>query len=607
MRPNEEFTFNDQGLAQMPDRISETSTENDVGSEDQPSQLIESIYRIALEPHTYDAFMGRWDTFIQDRLSALDLLRSEAGTLETSEVATHFEIAERLLEQTRSVGEAQFLAPATKSSSGPDPQFLIDCSGVVVWSNATAARTFRLKRTTRFDDLGLPNRYHIALAQRIATLGTVSEHGDPPLIFQMPAVEASDGLAIGDMVHLQAQRLHEKLGSDLLLIGPLVAHWPPSMPSLLTKTYGLSQSECEICELLSRAQRPKDVASHRKSSIATVRTQIKSLLVKTGCGSQTELVRLLHLLMRVAEGHGPSQPATPISQGKMTTVLLDSGILMPVEVHGPANGKPVIFLHGMLDGASLTLQMREALANRGFRFICPTRPWFGDAEPDYGPMDTAPARIGKDVREMCEKMGIRKAVVLGHMAGSVYAYASAAEAPDHIHAIVNVSGGVPILSRSQFADMSHRQRIVAYTARYTPSLLPFVVRAGINQINSGGTERFMQSLYANAPIDMDILADPEVCRVVLEGYKFATRQGHSAFEIDSYQVVRDWSHLVAGSDIPVCLIHGAHDPVVSAKSVRDFAARLGNRVSLEIFEDAGQLVLHQFPDRVLDALAKVSV
>jgi len=580
--------------------------ENDDETERKTLELVESIYRIALEPHTYDSFMGRWDAFVQDRLSALDLLRSEAGTMETSEIATHFEIAERLLEQTRTVGEAQAPAPETKTASGPDPQFLIDSSGVVVWSNAAAARTFQLKRTTRFDDLGLPDRYHTALAQRVAALGTEAEHGDPPLIFQMPAVAASDGLVVGDMVHLQAQRLHEKLGSDLLLVGPLVAHWPPSMPGLLMKTYGLSQSECEICELLSRAHRPKDVASFRKSSIATVRTQIKSLLVKTGCGSQTELVRLLHLLMRVAENHGPSRPAAPISQGKMTTILLDSGILMPVEVHGPANGKPVIFLHGMLDGASLTLQLREALALRGFRFICPTRPWFGDAEPDYGPMDTAPARIGTDLREMCEKLGIRNAIVLGHMAGSVYAFASAAKAPDHIDAIVSVSGGVPIVSRSQFADMSHRQRIVAYTARYTPSLLPFVVRAGINQINSGGTERFMQSLYADAPIDMQVLADPEVSRIVLEGYKFATRQGHSAFEIDSYQVVRDWSHLVAGSDVPVKLIHGAHDPVVSAKSVRDFARDLGNRASLEIFEDAGQLLLHQFPERVLDALAEMS-
>ena len=115
----------------------------------------------------------------------------------------------------------------------------------------------------------------------------------------------------------------------------------------------------------------------------------------------------------------------------------------------------------------------------------------------------------------------------------------------------------------------------------------------------------MQSLYANAPVDMATLADTEVRRIVLEGYKFATRQGHSAFEIDSYHVVRDWSSLVARSDVPVTLIHGANDPVVSAQSVRDFATHLGNRASAEVYEDAGQLILHQFPDRVLSQLAGI--
>ena len=573
------------------------------------SQLIESIYRIALEPETYDAFMGRWDDFIQDRLSALDALREEAGELDAPEIATHFEIAERLLEQSRKAGAAQAAVPAYGAGSvsqGPDPQFLVDREGSVVWSSAAAARLFDIKRTTRLADLGLSDRYQTALADRVATLSIEPGHGDPPLIFQMTAVAASDGLSPGDVVHLQAQRLHEKTGGDLLLVGPLVANWPPGMPALLTSTYGLSQSECEICELLSRAHRPADIATFRSSSIATVRTQIKSLLLKTGCGSQTELVRLLHLLMRVADEHGPSHPATPIAQGQMMCMQLSNGILMPVELHGPASGRPVLFLHGMLDGSSLTRLMREGLTTCGLRFICPTRPWFGDAEPDYGPMHNAPERFGGYIRELCVHLGLKDAVVLGHMAGCVYAFAAAAAAPDHIRAIVNLAGGTPIISKSQFADMSHRQRVVAYTARYTPRLLPFVLRAGISQINSGGTERFMQSLYTNDPIDMKVLDDPEVRRVVLNGYKFATRQGHYAFEIDSYQVVRDWSRLVEASDVPVRLIHGAYDPVVSPKSVREFATRMGNRAALEIYEDAGQLILHQFPQRVLDILVKVS-
>ena len=41
-----------------------------------------------------------------------------------------------------------------------------------------------------------------------------------------------------------------------------------------------------------------------------------------------------------------------------------------------------------------------------------------------------------------------------------------------------------------------------------PRLLPFVLRAGISQITSGGTDMFMRSLYAKAPIDLALLDDP---------------------------------------------------------------------------------------------------
>jgi len=132
--------------------------------------------------------------------------------------------------------------------------------------------------------------------------------------------------------------------------------------------------------------------------------------------------------------------------------------------------------------------------------------------------------------------------------------------------------------------------------------LPFILRAGISQINSGGTDAFMRSLYLNSPLDMKLLENPEVRGLIQHGYRFATHQGHHAFEIDSYHVVRDWRHLVAATDLPVHLVHGVHDPVVSLESVQDFAASLGARAMLDAVEGAGQLVMHQSPDPILDAM-----
>jgi len=454
----------------MPDEILEPAPESARSGDSQRSQLIESIYRIALEPETYDVFIGRWDEFILERMKELGTLRAEDRGLETPEIATHFEIAERLLEQGRKAGQAQPLSDSAGSRparSGVNPQFLIDSTGAIVWTNAAAMRLFGLKRMARLDDLDISARQDTALRSRLESLASTTDPEEPPLILRLTVVTAAEGLAPGDVVHLVANRLSQKIGADLLLVEPLVAKWPSGMARLLADTYGLSHAEAEIAEFLSPAQKPAYIAEARSSSLATVRTQIKSMLVKTGVKSLTELVRLLHLLMRFAEDHGAQYAAIPIAQGEMRSLQLKSGVMLPVELHGPATGRPVIFLHGMLDGASLTQAMREALARRNFRFICPTRAWFGEAQPDHGPIEGAPDRIAQQVREACGMLGIKQAVVLGHMAGSVYAFATAKAAPGLVRGIVCVAGGVPIVSKTQFAAMSHRQRVVAYTAAYT--------------------------------------------------------------------------------------------------------------------------------------------
>lgn len=324
----------------------------------------------------------------------------------------------------------------------------------------------------------MPERHSAALHSRVAGLDAAQDPREVPLILLRAVSNASDGFEPGSTLHVLAHRLHENGGSNLLLIEAQVAIWPIGRAALLAETYGLSQAEAEICARLSRAHKPTGIALRRNSSLAAARNQIKLVLVKTGAGTQTELVRLLHLLMRFAEGHGPQNAAVLTAQGKMVTVQLTFGTLMPMELHGPPSGRPVIFVHGILDGVRLTQNMRQALTQRGFRFNCPTRPWFGDTRPDYGRDETAPERFAGNMQEVCVSLGIKQAVVLGHMAGSVPAFAIARAAPDivrgpdNVRGIVNVAGGVPIANHSQFTTMSHRQRAVAHTACFAHACCP---------------------------------------------------------------------------------------------------------------------------------------
>jgi pimeloyl-ACP methyl ester carboxylesterase len=149
--------------------------------------------------------------------------------------------------------------------------------------------------------------------------------------------------------------------------------------------------------------------------------------------------------------------------------------------------------------------------------------------------------------------------------------------------------------------MNARQRVVAYTARFAPMLLPAVLRAGIAQIDSGSIDEFMNALYPPNSVDSLLLKQKTVRDAVQAGYRFAVAQGHRGFEIDSWHVTRDWSALARAANIRSVHLHGTHDPVVSIESVRAFTAGDGPAELCEV-ADAGQLLFYADPELVLDRL-----
>jgi len=558
---------------------------------DPPHKLIETIYRAALEPQGYDAFMIEWNDWLQERLAALDSLRESDPAFAAPEFATHFELASRLLER---VAE-----PPASQNAPKGPQMLIDLNGAILWQNGEAGRLFGQSRGRTVQDLIQSDHQRAELAELLDHMPSTS--APPPLILHL-APRGADTRALP----FRAEPMRDGPETNLILLASITPTWPAAADNILSHSHDLSPGECEICAYLAQGKSAATIADLRGRSLATVRTQIKKIQAKTGLSSQPELVAYLHSVMRLAEDMPVPQRAVAEighTDSKLVEVALRTRT-MTVELHGPEDGAPVLFLHGMLDGTGVTRRAVTALHDLGLRLICPHRPSFGAAEPDTGDPALAPLRLAEHLAELVGKLGLGPPVMVGHMAGSVYAFAAAPAC--NATGIVNVSGGVPIRSPAQFASMTRRQRLVAYTARYTPSVLPFVLRAGIRQIKGGAAPRFLHSLYEHAPVDNALVQDDEIRDLILEGYRYTVTQGHAAFQTDSYQVVRDWSGLVdASAPCPVRLIHGAHDPVVSPDSVRDFAARYPDRIRLDLRPDAGQLVFYQEPETVLRSVREM--
>lgn len=561
-----------------------------------PDDLVDLVYASALDPLRYDDLMARWQAHMDGFLARLDPGQFQQIELSTDgeEVERHFNRAFAILERLGRQDPGGLSIDALVESESR-PAMLVDTSGRIAAVNARASGMFGVAAgdtiaALSLEATGLAN-IRQALSQlsaepagRLLTVTRILSPGNGATpIVALTKAETADG------------------AQPVALLSVADIAWSQRIGELLMQVFGLTRAECEVARGIIAGQSLEAVAAARGRSRQTVQTQTKAILRKLELRTQAELIRMVAALMQMDAAPELLTRGAIGPVAARLTMTRGGGRMLDVVTIGPERGRPVLFIHGMLDGHGVTAACREQLQARNMRLIAPVRPNFGSSGPD-GDAAEAPERFAGDVAAVMDRFGIDRCPVLGHMAGSVYAFAAAARLGARITHIVNVSGGVPIVSPGQFARMTPRQRIVAHTARFAPRLLPLILRAGIALIDSGGDRAFMNALYRSAPVDLAVATIPEVFAMLSEGYRFTVAQGHRAFEIDSHQVVRDWSGYVDGSAQPVTLVHGRHDPVVVIDTVHEFAARLGGRASLVELPDHGQLLFYSSPRRVLDEL-----
>lgn len=94
--------------------------------------------------------------------------------------------------------------------------------------------------------------------------------------------------------YLMAITKRSVAGEDVLigLIADPDARINAAMP-VLRELFGLGVAEAEIACAVARGLDPDAIARLRSTSLATVRTQLKSIAAKMGCSRQTEIVRIV--------------------------------------------------------------------------------------------------------------------------------------------------------------------------------------------------------------------------------------------------------------------------------------------------------------------------
>ncbi|MHA6262606.1 alpha/beta fold hydrolase [Arenibacterium sp. CAU 1754] len=564
---------------------------------DTRDRVIAAIYETVIRPELYDAFMDAWDDHIQAVLTAqnIDTIdgTGDGDNLRIDpELKAHFTRAYQILEQIGRKTPQSSIMDQISAASGF--ALLIDAAGQVVAASTAASNV--LKGALHLD--GLREQLTANSADLLDTLlGEVQLGKDTAA----PVVLSTGIVPRHLMARVTPVTTPAGATRPMVMVEALEYRWSDQAERMLVNSFALSRAEVDIVRNLLAGHSLREIAAQSGRSEHTVRNQAKAVLAKTGAPGQVDLIRLVVFLINQ---EGSTRPVNEENAALRDEIMrMSTGLDMQVIHMGPENGYPVLFLHGMLDGTAPLHFFQSEFKRRKLRVIAPVRPGFGRSQP-VARADQALDFFTDHLIELIEKTGVKRPVIFGHLGGALFGHILTCRLGKRVAGMVGDCGVSPIVRLSQLARMAPRQRVVAYTARFAPALLPTVLRAGIAQIDSKEVHDFTEALFKSGSQEHQVMTRLDLAELFATGLSFSIEQGHIGFATDSHYVVRDWSREIDRLDTRVIYVAGAHDPV---NNVADAVAAMKNRPNVEVrvIEDAGQLLFFERPDLVFDAIREV--
>ncbi|WP_110559011.1 LuxR C-terminal-related transcriptional regulator [Limimaricola pyoseonensis] len=541
-----------------------------------PLTVIDRIYEVAMDPTRFEEMLDHWEAVMGP------LRRAGTGL---GQFDGHVQRADQVLERALA-GEGADTPEAMLGRLGHAAAFAVTPRLTVSHCNPAATRAFGITPDARIGDLALAEADTVSLSRCVEQL-MAGPAGDPVVLRNR--ARHSDRLI---MFHLRLIRPRD--GEAYVLAVTSELGWPEGFSALLREAFGLTHAESQILRGLAEGLSLPEIADGRGRSLATVRAQLKAILSKTETRSQTELVRLTLSSMEMAQPGLAKRPAErdPVAQ-PFQTLKLPDGRRLDYLILGDPAGRDCLYLPLNL-GLVLWPAPAEAEARRrGLRIIVPVRAGYGHSTvlPAGVPyLDT----LCDDLVRLLDHLGCGPLPVLSIGDDSLLAMAFNARHPGRMTALIACAGVLPLHRPEQYERMHKWHRFILASARYTPQLLPFMVKAGFAMVRRLGKPGFVQAVYGRSAADIRTFEIPEVREAMLLGSEVTVNDHHAAQDAFAREIVAHESHdwepaLAALRRVPVQMLNGLQDPQVPIATLEEFRDD-HPWIDWRIFPDAGQLL-----------------
>ncbi|MDT5297103.1 MAG: hypothetical protein QOG79_345, partial [Mycobacterium sp.] len=287
---------------------------------------------------------------------------------------------------------------------------------------------------------------------------------------------------------------------------------------------------------------------------------------------------------------------------------VDAGVLnIGYAEDGPADGQPVILLHGWPYDIHSYVDVAPTLAERGFRVIVPYLRGFGsttflsDAEVRNGQQ----AAVATDVIALMDALDIPSAIIGGFDWGARSADIVAALWPDRCRALVAVSGYIIVNLEANLKPLPPQAEYGWWYQYY------FATERG-RQGYQENTHDFNELIWKNASPTWSFddatydrsaaaFANPDHVEIVIHNYRW--RQSLAPGQ-PQFQELED--RLAAKPVITVPTITVSSDFDGPAKDGKAYRQQFTGKYSHRVLDGIGHNVPHEAPRQFADAVIEVA-
>ena len=449
------------------------------------TSFLNHIYSVSVDPERMVDLVESWER--QNR-------RPDAGGERTKPGGRSQSFAEhdRIVEALDKVISAHASRIAELLSGFRTAAFIFNTSGLIVAANEAASMVLNIMPGNRLADLEIATDDFDELEEKISGLVGAKTCGDAIVRFR-PA-----GFHHSVLAHLRAVDA-DSSGRHVVMVTS-ENHWPESLTKLLYTTYAITEREAFVLQCITRGETVGVIAAASNKSEPTIRSQIQSLLQKTGLSSQFELVRMATTLLHSVGGSEAGGTATKTGKElpiyALTPLALPDGRKIHYRFAGAAFGRPFLLLPSGQGFIRWTDEAEREMERRNLKMIAPVR-------AGYGPSSAWPAHrniydcIADDTAYLLDQLGLQSCPVVAICDDFKIALHIDRRHPGRFSAVVGAAPTMPLSSPEQFARLTKFVRFIQSNATYAPRTLPYVSLLFFHMGRRLGTKRFLETMRAN--------------------------------------------------------------------------------------------------------------